>query len=610
MGRYIQPGEVNPDQSLLPIEKGGTATKTVAEFKAKLPVVQSSTVDQPSGPVSLNAQGTVDVAKFSLNNKVNINGSLSVIATQTVEYQITDFDSFKTYTIAVSAGSVSRIGDTITFASPSTAQVVNMVINGKSYSIDVLVAAPVKPSIVAPVANAVVASTSYQITSSPFSAFGDGSLHSASDWQLSVNSDMSSPVVNAVNDTVNKTSYNLTGLTDTTIYYARVRYRGSNGNYSSWSDVQVFSIAIPVPAAPAITTPVNNATGVDATATVNASAFAAISDNSTHASSDWVIATDALFNNVVKTSSNDTVNKTAWSYTGLASDTTHYVRVRYRSTNGKVSNWSPTVTFRTLAQFVFSPVIGSTVTNYNMRNAAIVAGWNQITPLIMSVTVGSGITVGSAGTNDYAFTTGVGFPTGSQLSLINNGTIIGAGGRGGGGGAGPGIGGGNNAGGGGANGGPGLGVLHTLTVTNNGIIGGGGGGGGGGGSGTATSGNSGVPGMPGGGGGGGAGYYVGTGGLGGNENGVAGGPGSPGVSGSFTSGGLGGSGGSGGYTPGGNGGNGGSVGANGTSGSNGPVFSEGVAPGYGGAGGAAGSAIAGSVRIIWAAVGTIAGRQD
>jgi uncharacterized Zn-binding protein involved in type VI secretion len=189
--------------------------------------------------------------------------------------------------------------------------------------------------------------------------------------------------------------------------------------------------------------------------------------------------------------------------------------------------------------FVFLETILANAANYNIRAQAVAAGWNQIAPLIATITVGPGVIISSAGVGSAAMRTGSVFPSGSKLVLVNNGYIVGRGGVGGGGTrsvgfAGSGGGGGagvvlgaagagqigtngygdyngyngqpgtlTTGGAGGAHidqggafnlgygfggngagiGGPALEATYDLTVTNNGTIGGGGGGGGQGGGG-------------------------------------------------------------------------------------------------------------------------------
>lgn len=174
--------------------------------------------------------------------------------------------------------------------------------------------------------------------------------------------------------------------------------------------------------------------------------------------------------------------------------------------------------FSRASAFLFSRTISATTTNYNLRAAAVAAGWNQLAPLIAEISIGAGIVVGSTSTGAYAFDTGASFPAGSRLSLVigNGAYVVGAGG----------------AGGGGA-GGPALRAQYPLSVTSVGTIGGGGKGG-------SIYYSSQVSGAYAGGGGG-AGYFAGA-GQGGNTNG------SPfisasvsGAGGTLTSGGAGGS---------------------------------------------------------------------
>ena len=138
--------------------------------------------------------------------------------------------------------------------------------------------------------------------------------------------------------------------------------------------------------------------------------------------------------------------------------------------------------------YVFNQTISTNTTNYNLKSAAIAAGWNQTSALNATVTINSGVFVYSTSTGSYAFDTGSTFPSGTTLALINNGTIIGKGGDGGAGGGGTAhTGDGTNpapgsVGGNGGSAGPAFIAQYAINVTNNSIINGGGGGGGGGGS--------------------------------------------------------------------------------------------------------------------------------
>ena len=269
---------------------------------------------------------------------------------------------------------------------------------------------------------------------------------------------------------------------------------------------------------------------------------------------------------------------------------------------------SPTAMLLAGGGFAFNYVISADTANFNVRTAAIAAGWDGIAPLKATVMVNAGVYVYSTSTASPAFDTGTPFPSGSTITLINNGYIYGMGGAG--------------ATGGrsippspmaetpaaGSSGGPALNAQAAITVVNIGVIAGGGGGGGGGGGAYRDSGgwfNSG-----GGGGGGGQGYNGGALGSGGSAGGagtVAAANGNAGTAGSKTANGTAGSGGaSGGGEVGGDGGNGAALGATGSSGTAGTAGADGAA-GSGSAGGSPGNSVTGNSNITWAVTGTRTG---
>jgi len=140
-------------------------------------------------------------------------------------------------------------------------------------------------------------------------------------------------------------------------------------------------------------------------------------------------------------------------------------------------------------------IIAADVVDFSLKKALINKGWDQVLPVIVTVTVNSGIKVGSSSTATAAFNV-ESLPSGSTVKLINNGYIVGAGG----------VGGGDVTNGG--NGGNALNLLSDITIINNETIGGGGGGGGG----TGLN-QRGQPARASFGGGGGAGHIVGKGGV-------------------------------------------------------------------------------------------------
>jgi hypothetical protein len=136
--------------------------------------------------------------------------------------------------------------------------------------------------------------------------------------------------------------------------------------------------------------------------------------------------------------------------------------------------------------FVFNKTISSDTSNYNLYDDMVANGWNEIFPVIATVTINSGVVVSSTSNSTAAFRVNS-LTASSVVTINNNGYIVGRGGRG--------IGrlnAGDNVGQVTAGtlaapafgyGGPALRVDWATNVNNTGVIGGGGGAGGAGGGG-------------------------------------------------------------------------------------------------------------------------------
>lgn len=231
--------------------------------------------------------------------------------------------------------------------------------------------------------------------------------------------------------------------------------------------------------------------------------------------------------------------------------------------------------------FYWNYTIPNGTVNFNLRSAAVAAGWNGSIRLIANLTIATGSVVGASSPSYYGFDTDAGFPAGTAITLtIQSGAyLFGASGAGGAGGP---------SGGSVANGSPGgygmhaMVVRYPMTIYNYGSILGGGGGGGGGGNGWHPSYGY----VTGGQGGGGQGYYAGGPNGAWNNVGAGGNP--------FL-----------GYS--GAGGNGGGVGGYGATGATGYTYDNGcfqISGGAGGAGGAPGYCLVGNQYVTWGATGS------
>lgn len=79
--------------------------------------------------------------------------------------------------------------------------------------------------------------------------------------------------------------------------------------------------------------------------------------------------------------------------------------------------------------FSFLATISSSTASYNLSTAATAAGWNGVAPLMVSLTINSGVSLyGTGNTTSSALILPSNIPTKSIITLTNNGTIYGAGG--------------------------------------------------------------------------------------------------------------------------------------------------------------------------------------
>lgn len=94
---------------------------------------------------------------------------------------------------------------------------------------------------------------------------------------------------------------------------------------------------------PSITSPTASQILSSRTPTITSSAFSKYG-NITHASTDWQVASDSQFANIVWQSLTNTTSKTS-IITGDLGGGTRYLRVRYKSNTGIYSDWSDAVLF-------------------------------------------------------------------------------------------------------------------------------------------------------------------------------------------------------------------------------------------------------------------------
>ncbi len=137
--------------------------------------------------------------------------------------------------------------------------------------------------------------------------------------------------------------------------------------------------------------------------------------------------------------SSDHVSMSSWttissggSISGLSltDGVSYYFKVRAvdsAGNTGAVSGASGSWT--AVLGFTFNYTISANTLNFNLRAAAIAAGWNQSVPVFATITINPGVYVWSDSTSLPAFDTGT-LSAGSTVVIINKGVIMGKGGNG------------------------------------------------------------------------------------------------------------------------------------------------------------------------------------
>ena len=158
-----------------------------------------------------------------------------------------------------------------------------------------------------------------------------------------------------------------------TIYYTAPASTGTSGFSINGRNITI-NVQAAVPLTPVLAGSTSGA-GSIVSATLTTSAYGVTSGSATHVSSDWQIATDPVFANIVASSMADTVNKTSWYYSGLALNTRYYARVLHRDSNGNTSVWSANLAIDTRVSYTptseYAKLIASDAATSDLFGAAV-----------------------------------------------------------------------------------------------------------------------------------------------------------------------------------------------------------------------------------------------
>ena len=172
--------------------------------------------------------------------------------------------------------------------------------------------------------------------------------------QIAELSDFASTTVDTVTGSA-VSSFDITGLDMTTLFYCRIRYQDSEDRWSEWSTTISFTTADIYIDTPVNVSPASLETAIGETPTLTSDAFECINGSDTHASSDWEIYSEVGLTTLIWSSYDDTANKTTADVPAgnlSASTTDYWWRCRHTGTTYGDSAWSTATKFTTKNSFV------------------------------------------------------------------------------------------------------------------------------------------------------------------------------------------------------------------------------------------------------------------
>jgi len=228
------------------VRQGGLGTTNAADALLALNGISANQLGAPHGIAKLNSGGLPDSSLFaglSLSESC-VDGPAIILTGTSEDYFLTTYDSFQSYEVVALTGTVSRDKNVITYTAPSTMGEGGFTVNGRTITVmavDGVTPLLVVPSVTSPVNGSELPGQTVVTTSSAFTIINGTDTHVSTDWQVSTSASFDTIAFSSLNDTINLTSWTVTGMLLGTQYYVRVRHKGLATGLSNWSTTVSFT---------------------------------------------------------------------------------------------------------------------------------------------------------------------------------------------------------------------------------------------------------------------------------------------------------------------------------------------------------------------------------
>jgi hypothetical protein len=364
------------------IENGGTSARSADQAAENIGLITESMVDKQVAVLS--SDQTVQAKNYPLTIQDSslpiFFGETSFVAGTSLVVQIANYDANVSYVVDASRMPNTNYvlqGDEITLTAKLNMQSNEvLVINGREFHFTIISKIVQRPVLInLPLVDygsyiEVAGNIPYNLQHFVSSAFSEtsGTLsHAYTVWAISKVEDFSQSEL-----TENRPEYKLDWpagpMVPSTIYYLTFAHVGSDGTMSAWSPKYKFTTAqMAVIFAPFVTSPRREQTGVALSPLLQSDDPYCEGFNPVHLATDWQIATDADFTNLVLDVREDTVHLQSYQFQGtLNYDSLYYVRCRYRFSeaayNGSpYSDWSRVNFFMTTPdyRYIEKPILNA-----------------------------------------------------------------------------------------------------------------------------------------------------------------------------------------------------------------------------------------------------------